>query len=179
MAERKNTAPALDEGLTSESGGPRTSQLLERLDAAVPWEKLTRPVLRLPEYRARGEGRPVWPPIAMLKCLLLAKWFNLSDRQMHHAAQLLLFRCLISQWQSRHRRGNHFAPWMALVVTAGVLGSMLSGCEEVALSADEESQQPEPHELVRIDLAGTNISELPDRILYCRRRSARAGAGPC
>jgi hypothetical protein len=33
MAQRKNVAPALINGLTSELGGPRTSQLLDRVDA--------------------------------------------------------------------------------------------------------------------------------------------------
>jgi len=87
MAQRKNAAPALIDSLTSELGGPRTSQLLDRLDAAVPWEKLSRPVLRLPEYRNRGAGRPCWPAVTMLKCLLLAKWFNLSDPQLEECLQ--------------------------------------------------------------------------------------------
>lgn len=87
MAQRKNAAPALVDGLTNDLGGPRTSQLLDRLDAAVPWQKLAKPVLRLPEYRHRGAGRPVWPAITMLKCLLLAKWFNLSDPQLEECLQ--------------------------------------------------------------------------------------------
>jgi transposase, IS5 family len=87
MAQRKNAAPALVDGLTNDLGGPRTSQLLDRLDAAVPWEKLAKPVLRLSEYRNRGAGRPAWPAITMLKCLLLAKWFNLSDPQLEECLQ--------------------------------------------------------------------------------------------
>lgn len=87
MAQRKNAAPALIDGLTSELGGPRTSKTLDRLDAAVPWEKLARPLLRLPEYRNRGAGRPTWPAMTMLKCLLLAKWFNLSDPQLEECLQ--------------------------------------------------------------------------------------------
>jgi len=87
MAQRTNVAPALIDGLTSDLGGPRTSKLLDRLDAAVPWEKLAKPVLRLPEYRNRGAGRPCWPAVTMLKCLLLAKWFNLSDPQLEECLQ--------------------------------------------------------------------------------------------
>jgi IS5 family transposase len=87
MAQRNNAAPALVDGLTSDLGGPRTSKLLDRLDAAVPWEKLTKPVLRLPEYRNRGAGRPTWPAITMIKSLLLAKWFNLSDPQLEECLQ--------------------------------------------------------------------------------------------
>lgn len=87
MAQRLNKAPGLIDGLTSDLGGPRTSQLLTRLEASVPWEKMAAPVLRLPEYRRRGAGRPAWPAITMLKCLLLAKWFNLSDPQLEECLQ--------------------------------------------------------------------------------------------
>jgi IS5 family transposase len=33
----------------------------------------------LPEYTNRGAGHPPVVPGAHLKCLMLAKWFNLSD----------------------------------------------------------------------------------------------------
>jgi len=64
-------------------GGPRTMTLLDRLDAAVAWETLVKPILRLPEYQG-GEkgGRPAWPALTMLKCVMLAKWFGLGDAQL-------------------------------------------------------------------------------------------------
>jgi IS5 family transposase len=68
--------------------GPRTAALLDRLDKAVAWAKLVRPIAALPEYRPvkKGEenkgGRPAWPAVTMLKCVLLAKWFGLSDPQL-------------------------------------------------------------------------------------------------
>ena len=68
-------------------GGPRTAALLAKLDAAVPWEELVRPVLKLPEY-ARTLADPSLPgerpidPGVMLRCLMLQKWFNLSDPQL-------------------------------------------------------------------------------------------------
>src|SRR5512138_1638391 len=68
-------------------GGPRTAALLARLDAAVPWDDLVAPVLKLPEY-ARTLADPSLPgerpidPRVMLKGLMLAKWFNLSDPQL-------------------------------------------------------------------------------------------------
>jgi IS5 family transposase len=88
MAQRTNADMGLVDGLTSDLGGPRTAALLGRLDAAVPWDALARPVEALPEYRApaRGEqskgGRPAWPAHTMLRCVLLAKWFGLSDPQL-------------------------------------------------------------------------------------------------
>jgi len=83
MAERKNAEPGLVDAWTAGLGGPRTAALLTRLDAAIPWGTLVEPVLRLPEYRGgAGGGRPAWPALTMLKCVLLAKWFGLSDPQL-------------------------------------------------------------------------------------------------
>jgi len=83
MAERRNAALGLIDAWTAGLGGPRTAALLERLDAAVPWKTLAKPIERLPEHRGgeRG-GRPAWPALTMLKCVMLAKWFGLSDPQL-------------------------------------------------------------------------------------------------
>jgi IS5 family transposase len=68
-------------------GGPKTAALLDRLGAAVPWKKLAAPVLKLPEYAkyvedpSRPGERPI-DPLVMLRALMLAKWFNLSDPQL-------------------------------------------------------------------------------------------------
>lgn len=68
-------------------GGPKTAALLAKLDAAVPWEELVGPVLKLPEY-ARTIADPSLPgerpidPRVMLRCLMLQKWHNLSDPQL-------------------------------------------------------------------------------------------------
>lgn len=87
MTQRKNAQPGFIDELTSECGGPRTQKLLDRLGAAVPWEQLVKPILKLPEYRNEGAGRPTWAAITMLKSLLLAKWFNLSDPQLEECLQ--------------------------------------------------------------------------------------------
>jgi IS5 family transposase len=68
----------------SSLGGPRTTALLEKLGAAIPWKELVRPVNKLPEY-AKTLADPSHPgerpidPLIMLKSMMLAKWFNLSD----------------------------------------------------------------------------------------------------
>jgi IS5 family transposase len=87
MAERRNAEHGLVDTWTAELGGPRTAPLLDRLDHAVAWETLVKPVAALPEYRAKAPGtdrggRPAWPALTMLKCILLAKWFGLSDTQL-------------------------------------------------------------------------------------------------
>jgi len=93
MAERRNAEHGLVDAWTAELGGPRTAALLGKLDETIPWETLVKPILRLPEYRgpAAGEpnrgGRPAWPALTMLKCVLLAKWFGLSDPQLEECLQ--------------------------------------------------------------------------------------------
>lgn len=88
MAERRNAQYGLVDAWTAELGGPRTAALLDRLDAAIPWTTLVKPILRLPEYRkAHKGGRPAWPALTMLKCVLLAKWFGLSDPQLEECLQ--------------------------------------------------------------------------------------------
>ncbi|MBX3356475.1 MAG: transposase [Phycisphaeraceae bacterium] len=87
MAQRINADMGLVDGMTADLGGPRTAKLLDRLDAAVAWKDLVAPIAKLAEYRAKrgGEnkgGRPAWQPETMLRCMRLAKWFNLGDAQL-------------------------------------------------------------------------------------------------
>lgn len=77
MAIRKNIEPGFVDVMLE--GSNRTADLLDRLDAATPWRELAEPILELPEYTNTGAGRPTWDPVVMLKGLMLAKWFNLSD----------------------------------------------------------------------------------------------------
>lgn len=88
MAERKNAAHGLIDAWTAGLGGPRTAALLTRLEKAVAWATLVRPIAALPEYGG-GEsgGRPAWPALTMLKCIMLAKWFGLSDPQLEECLQ--------------------------------------------------------------------------------------------
>lgn len=79
MAVRKNESMGFVDAALDGLGGPRSAALLERLDAATPWEKLAGPIRTLPEYNNPGAGHPPWCPVLMLKCLMLQKWNNLSD----------------------------------------------------------------------------------------------------
>jgi len=85
MAVRKNRSMGFVDSALEGFGSTRTATLLERLDAATPWSKLAAPIARLPEYARHTPGRPAWDPVLMLKCLMLAKWFNLSDPGLEEA----------------------------------------------------------------------------------------------
>lgn len=89
--ERRNADPSLVDGMTADLGGPRTASLLTRLDKVVPWEALAGPVRRL--YKNDDGGAPAWPAVMMLRCVMLAKWFGLSDPQLEeHLKDRLSFR---------------------------------------------------------------------------------------
>ena len=79
MAVRKNESMGFVDAVVADLGGPRSGAILEQLDAATPWEKLAAPIRALPEYNNKGAGHPPWCPVLMLKCLMLAKWYHLSD----------------------------------------------------------------------------------------------------
>ncbi len=79
MPIRKNAPMGFADVVLEDLGSTRASKLLSRLDAATPWDTLAHPIKQLPEYKDDGAGRPPWEPVMMLKCLMLAKWFNLSD----------------------------------------------------------------------------------------------------
>ena len=72
--------PGLAESLLPEELG--RNQCLERILEAVEWGRLERLVSDI--YSA-SEGRPSYPPLAMVKVLLLEQWYNLSDPQMEEA----------------------------------------------------------------------------------------------
>lgn len=80
--ERQGQAATLLDGLTADLGGPRTTGFLDKAERAIDVAALAdriRPDVA-PE-QPKG-GRPFWPVELMLRCLLLAKWFGLSDPQL-------------------------------------------------------------------------------------------------
>jgi IS5 family transposase len=77
--ERRSAEPTFVDAALEELGGRRTTELLNKLDTAVPWESLAKLVRPLYRNHAVKGGRPPIPAIQMLKCLMLCKWFNLSD----------------------------------------------------------------------------------------------------
>ena len=78
--QREMGRPSLAEFLLPEKLGH--NERLERIDEAVDWERLGGVVAGI--YASR-EGRPSYPPLTMVKVLLLEQWYNLSDPQMEEA----------------------------------------------------------------------------------------------
>ncbi len=62
--------------------GMGRNAVLERLDAALDWERIATIV---GEVHAAPEGRPAYPPLSMLRIMLLQQWFDASDPAIEEA----------------------------------------------------------------------------------------------
>lgn len=71
-------------------GGGKGGARLDRIAEALDWTELD---ALMAELRSAPTGRPGWPPLSMLKALLLAQWYGLSDPELEDAlADRLSFR---------------------------------------------------------------------------------------
>jgi len=80
--ERRSTQPTLMDGYISELGDPKLRAKLQRLDTAIPWQRLAEPIRATYANHTGQGGRPNVPVTMMLKVVMLQKWFNLSDPAM-------------------------------------------------------------------------------------------------
>jgi len=89
--ERTSNQPTFLDSLTSELGGRRTARFFKKCDQLIPWNDLAEP-LPAPAFHAkRGGGKEMYknntdkggasnyPLVMMIKCMMLQRWFNLSD----------------------------------------------------------------------------------------------------
>ncbi|MFN7107924.1 MAG: transposase, partial [Brevundimonas sp.] len=58
------------------------NEQLERIGSVFDWTAVERLVSEV--YSARS-GRPSWPPLTMVKALLLQQWYGLSDKGLEEA----------------------------------------------------------------------------------------------
>jgi len=62
---------------------------LVQLNEAIPWQRFTYKLVKY--YRGKAkEGRPPWEPVVVLKMLLVAYLYNLSERQVEEVAKFNL-----------------------------------------------------------------------------------------
>lgn len=84
--QRKELKPTLVDGLTADLGGPRMAAFFARCETAIPWQRLADSIADIfPNDSQPKAGRPHWPLVMMIKCMMLAKWFGLSDPQLEEA----------------------------------------------------------------------------------------------
>ena len=76
--ERKLAEPTFADAVVADLGGPRTAAFLARCQELIPGQDLADSIKRLFPEQPKG-GRPFWPAVVMLKCVMLQKWYGLSD----------------------------------------------------------------------------------------------------
>lgn len=79
--QRSNAQPTFTDVAVADLGGPRTIAFLQRCAQLIDWNAMATTVAPLFPQQPKG-GRPFWPAVTMLKCVMLQKWFNLSDPQL-------------------------------------------------------------------------------------------------
>ena len=90
--QRINAQPTFTDAAVADLGGPRTIAFLRRCDELVDWDAMAATIAPLFPEQPRG-GRPFWSAVTMLKCVMLQKWFDLSDPQLEeHVRDRLSFR---------------------------------------------------------------------------------------
>ena len=77
--ERKNNQLTFLDNVTSDFGGKRTAEFFAKCDKYIPWAELAEPLKDMYANNTSKGGASNWPIVMMVKCMMLQKWFNLSD----------------------------------------------------------------------------------------------------
>jgi len=84
--ERKFEQPTFVDAAAVELGGPRTTAFLDKCERLIPWDALAGSIADVFPKPQKGAvsrvGRPHWPVRLYVKCMMLQKWFGLSDPQL-------------------------------------------------------------------------------------------------
>jgi transposase, IS5 family len=80
VAHREKNRLSFADALVKQRAGVNAD--LDRIDVSVQWDRFER---LLSGIYASAEGRPSYPPLALLKCLLLQQWYRLSDAETEEA----------------------------------------------------------------------------------------------
>jgi len=80
--QRKTSEPTLMDGMAADLGGRRTGAFLGKVEQVIDFDALSRKIQPDVAPEQPHGGRPFVQVKLMLKCLLLAKWYGLSDPQL-------------------------------------------------------------------------------------------------
>jgi len=77
--ERTSNQPTFLDNLTADIGGRRTAEFFGKCDKLIPWGELAEPLKDMYKNNTDKGGASNYPLVMMIKCMMLQKWFNLSD----------------------------------------------------------------------------------------------------
>src|SRR5213075_2158043 len=81
VMQRKNASPTFTDAAVVDLGGPRTAHFLQLCEELICWKEMVETIGPLFPQHEQG-GRPFWPALVMIKCVMLQKWYGLSDPQL-------------------------------------------------------------------------------------------------
>jgi len=79
IMERTSNQPSFLDSLTSDLGGHRTGEFFRKCNQLIPWNELAKPLKDMYTNNTDKGGASNYPLVMMIKCMMLQKWFNLSD----------------------------------------------------------------------------------------------------
>jgi len=77
--ERQNNQLTFIDNITSDLGGKRTAEFFRKCDKYIPWNELAVSLKDMYKNDTSKGGASNWPVVMMVKCMMLQRWFNLSD----------------------------------------------------------------------------------------------------
>ncbi len=77
--ERQNNQLSFLDQLTNDLGGKRTAEFFRKCEKYIPWNELAEPLKNMYANNTDKGGASNWPVVMMVKCMMLQRWFNLSD----------------------------------------------------------------------------------------------------
>ncbi len=77
--ERTSKQLTFLDSLTSDLGGRRTAAFFKKCNELIPWSELAEPLKDMYSNDTDKGGASNYPLVMMIKCMMLQKWFNLSD----------------------------------------------------------------------------------------------------
>ena len=85
IMERTSNQPTFIDSLTSDMGGLRTSEFFRKCNELIPpacagrWNELAEPLKDMYKNNTDKGGASNYPLVMMIKCMMIQRWFNLSD----------------------------------------------------------------------------------------------------
>jgi transposase, IS5 family len=77
--QRQNNQLTFIDNITSNIGGKRTAEFFRKCDKYIPWNELAVSLKAMYKNDTSKGGASNWPVVMMVKCMMLQRWFNLSD----------------------------------------------------------------------------------------------------
>jgi IS5 family transposase len=77
--ERQNNQLTFIDNITSDLGVKRTAEFFRKCDKYIPWNELAASLKDMYSNNTSKGGASNWPIVMMVKCMMLQRWFKLTD----------------------------------------------------------------------------------------------------